>query len=70
MPGAERQTWYCSVGFSRKTSEGFGGATNGVRADGFLAGAAPAFARILSTSSTSRSWSTLPAVATTTLSGR
>ena len=44
-------------------------ATNGARAEGRRAGAA-AFARIPSTRLTSLSWSTLPAVATTTLSGR
>ena len=41
MPGAPRQRWYCSVGFAWKTSDGFGGATNGARADGFRAGGPP-----------------------------
>ncbi len=70
MPGADRQTWYCSVAFAWKTSDGFGAATKGARADGLPVEGAPALARMPSTSTTRRSWSTLPAVATTTLSRR
>jgi hypothetical protein len=70
MPGAARQTWYCSVAFCWKTSEGGGGATSSLRAAGLRAGGAGAFPASRPTSSTRRAWSALPAAATTTLSAR
>src|SRR5919106_6933967 len=53
IPGAARQTWYCYVSRSRKTSEGGGGATRGVRGDPLRAGGSDAFCTIRSTSPTS-----------------
>ena len=67
MPGAPMQTWYCSVSFSWKTTLGGGAATSGGLARAGRAGGAAFLAAIRAQSSTRRSWSTLPAAATTRL---
>ncbi len=68
MPGALRQTWYCSVSLRLKTTLGGGAATSGGRALGFRAGGGAFFSVIWRQSSTRRSWSTFPAAATTIVS--
>src|SRR5918999_4823952 len=51
MPGAARQTWYCSVLLLSKRRLGGGGATNGARADAFRVGGSASFSDMRSTSS-------------------
>jgi hypothetical protein len=65
-PGAPRQTWYCSVSLAKKRRpRGLGVGRRGQRGRAAAERSMPA----RSTSSTSASWSTEPAAATTTLVG-
>ena len=68
IAGPPMHTWYCSVFLCWNEMLAAGGATSGGRARGFRAGGGAFFAAIRWHMSTSRSWSTFPAAATTRLS--
>ena len=69
MPGAPRQTWYCSVSLRWKRRPGFGVCDERRAELGRRASASAPRSSERWTSATSSSWSMFPAAATTTFAG-